>query len=322
MLNSAMEATHNICRWIGQGVVSHATASRWFLRFDEKNFNLSDDDRSGRPTEVDDDELKDAVRTDPRQNTRCLASTFGCTHVTIANRLNRLGFRFLHTVWIPHTLTLDLATERADLCYNFIKKKRNFKWLDNLVTGDEKWVLYVNIMHKQQWLERGQLGIPTPKPDLHPKKVMLCVWWGVKGVLYWELLPTNTTVTAQVYTAQLEKLKARIVTEHPELDKIYFLHDNARPHTAKLTREKLDEFGWKVIPHPPYSPDLAPTDYHLFRSLSSKLRNKTFDDETHIKAYLTEFFDSKDEEFYREGIHSLAIRAQWVYDHDGQYYTD
>jgi transposase len=46
-------------------------------------------------------------------------------------------------------------------------------------------------------------------------------------------------------------------------DKIYDLHDNARPHISKSTREKLLQLGWTTVPHPPYSPDLAPTDYHL-----------------------------------------------------------
>jgi hypothetical protein len=42
---------------------------------------------------------------------------------------------------------------------------------------------------------------------------MLSVWWSLRGVEYWELLPDNTTVTAEVYCAQLEKLKEKNRTE-------------------------------------------------------------------------------------------------------------
>jgi hypothetical protein len=51
------------------------------------------------------------------------------------------------------------------------------------------------------------------------------------------------------------------------------LHDNARPHVASATRQQLEELGWTAIPHPPYSPDLAPSDLHLFRFLKNYLRN-------------------------------------------------
>ena len=46
---------------------------------------------------------------------------------------------------------------------------------------------------------------------------------------------------------------------------IIFHHDNARPHVAIPAKNYLENSGWQVLPHPPYSPDLAPFDYHLFR---------------------------------------------------------
>jgi histone-lysine N-methyltransferase SETMAR len=80
------------------------------------------------------------------------------------------------------------------------------------------------------------------------------------------------------------------------------LHDNARPHIAKLTREKLLKLGWVTVPHPPYSPDLAPTDYHLFCSLSNYLREKKFDDENDLKMELVNFVGQKSQDFYGHGI--------------------
>jgi hypothetical protein len=53
---------------------------------------------------------------------------------------------------------------------------RNYEWLRNLITGDEKWVMYVNHTRKRQWLGIGQSGIATPKSDFHPKMVILSVW--------------------------------------------------------------------------------------------------------------------------------------------------
>ena len=48
-------------------------------------------------------------------------------------------------------------------------------------------------------------------------------------------------------------------------DVIILLHDNARPHTANLVRDKLQRFGWETFQHPPYIPDLSPSDFHFWR---------------------------------------------------------
>ena len=52
---------------------------------------------------------------------------------------------------------------------------------------------------------------------------------------------------------------------------VLFHHDNARPHISLVTQQKLRELGWEVLMHPPYNPDLAPSDYHLFRSLKNSV---------------------------------------------------
>lgn len=131
-----------------------------------------------------------------------------------------------------------------------------------------------------------------------------------------ELLPEGSTVNAEYYCEQLNRVAEKLRGKH---DKVYFLHDNARPHVAKMTRRKLLELGWSVLPHPPYSPDIAPTDYHLFRSLAGFLEKKKFDDEGHLKQDLESFFKGKPPEFYKEGINSLPERWRQVIDTDGAF---
>ena len=87
---------------------------------------------------------------------------------------------------------------------------RNYQWLRNLITGDEKWVLYINYTHKRQRLSAGQTGTATSKTDPHSKKVMLSVWWGVKGIIHWELLPNGYTITADLYCQQVDRLAQKL----------------------------------------------------------------------------------------------------------------
>lgn len=320
--HSASEAAINICRAIGPGTMSQATAYRWFKRFAEKNYEFEDESRSERSDKKDLEGLQELIDADPHQTTRSLASALGCSHTTIENRLNELGYRSLLGAWVPHGLSMANKSQRVDLCTFLLQLRRNRQWLDHLITGDEKWVVYVNTTRRRQWVASTQTPVPCPKPEIHPKKVMLSVWWGVSGVVHWELLPPNKTITAEVYCNQLDNLKRKLDTNRPRQGKIYFLHDNARPHVAKSTRKKLLDFGWEILPHPPYSPDLAPTDYHLFRSLSNSLRGKIFEKENDIISCLTHFFDSQPKEFYTRGIYSLPERWQEVVDRDGEYIID
>ena len=49
---------------------------------------------------------------------------------------------------------------------------------------------------------------------------------GVRGIVHWELLQPNTTVTAELYCDQLDRLKAKLETDHPKRDRVFFLHDH------------------------------------------------------------------------------------------------
>ena len=81
----------------------------------------------------------------------------------------------------------------------------------------------------------GQANEPpptTPKAGLHPKKVMLCIWWDWKGVLYNELLPEDQMVNSNKYCSHLDQLKAALNEKHPELvnrKRVIFHQDTARP---------------------------------------------------------------------------------------------
>ena len=96
----------------------------------------------------------------------------------------------------------------------------------------------------------------------------------------------------------------------------------ARPHIAKETKRKLNELDWEVLPHPEYSPDLAPTDYHLFRKMANSFKEKSFDEYEHLKSEISDFFSSLKPEFFIKGIDELPVRWDFVVDNDGKYFID
>ena len=65
---------------------------------------------------------------------------------------------------------------------------------------------------------------------------------------------------------------------------IFLQHDNAPAHTSKRTLEEFEKLRIETLPHPPYSPDLAPSDYWLFSEMKKPLRGKRFSDFEHLKS--------------------------------------
>ena len=148
---------------------------------------------------------------------------------------------------------------------------------------------------------------------------MLSVWWDVRGITHWELLPNECNIAADLYCQQLGSLAAKLQGKQ---DKVYFLHDNARPHVAKSTREKLLKLGWITFPRPPYSPGLAPTDYRLYHSLLDYLCEKYSTMRTASKWSWLSFFGQKSRDFYERGILSLPERWRQVVDSNGAYIVE
>ncbi|EYB98248.1 hypothetical protein Y032_0133g1797 [Ancylostoma ceylanicum] len=171
---------------------------------------MSDKPRFGRPVGVNEERLLEPIEEDPRRDTRELAEELQCHLNTVAVHLRSIGKTWKYGAWIPHDLSGRQLQVRRDACMNLLTFRRTFAWLEFLVTGDEKWVLCVNHTRKRQWLGSGERGIATPKTELHTQKVMLSVWWNCRGIIHSELLPTNYTVTVDVYCRQLDCVAAAI----------------------------------------------------------------------------------------------------------------
>lgn len=318
---SAAQAARNIDAVYGEGSVSEHTCRIWFNRFRSGDTSLEDQPHSGRPSEVNDQALIGLVKEDSRQTTRDLAEQLQVSHTTVENHLYKLGYRNIFGAWVPHALTEANKWQRLSISSSLLSRYNRKSFLPRLVTGDEKWVFHVNFRRKRQWVAPGEKPSPDPKPDPHRKKLMLCVWWDLEGVIYWEFLDKKLTLTAAVYSQQLDRVAEAVRRKRPQKTNIILQHDNARPHTAKLTKEKLQELHWEVLPHPAYSPDLAPSDYHLFRDLQANLDELHFENDEDAEKWLRTYFDQKPRIFFERGIRSLPTKWAQVILSNGEYIT-
>ena len=103
---------------------------------------------------------------------------------------------------------------------------------------------------------------------------------------------------------------------------VSLIHDNGRSHIALLTHYTLEELNWETVRHPPYSPDLALSDYYLFRASKQHLRDIQFAKVEDLKITVTNFFSAQKLEFWSNGIAALPEHWQQVIDHSGKYIED
>jgi len=96
-------------------------------------------------------------------------------------------------------------------------------------------------------------------------------------------------------------------------------HDNARAHTANVTSSTITKLGWEVLVHPPYSPDLAPSDYHLFGPLKDHLGGMKFDTDDDVKIAVQNWLHIMPETFFSAGIRALPTRWKKCIEVQGDY---
>ncbi|GFS91927.1 mariner Mos1 transposase [Trichonephila clavipes] len=149
------------------------------------------------------------------------------------------------------------------------------QFLERIITGYETWVSHITPESKCQSMAWRHTNSPVrvkAKRTMSTRKVMATVFWDRHGVLLVEFMQQGTTINAAAYCATLTKLRRAIQNKRRSLltSGVLLLHDNAKPHSAINTQNLIRSFGWEPIDHPPCSPDLAPSDFHLFRYLKER----------------------------------------------------
>jgi len=141
---------------------------------------------------------------------------------------------------------------------------------------------------------------------------LLCIWGDQKGIIYYEMLKPVETVDAHHHQQQLIKLHRVLCEKRPNYqqkhDMLIFFHNNASLYTSNVVRNYLETLNWEVLAHPADSVDLAPSDYHLFSSMSHALAEQIYDSYENVRKWFDEWFPSKKMEFFWRGIHKLPDR--------------
>lgn len=246
------------------------------------------------------------IEEDRRVDVAHLASVFEVSTGTIFNILHDdLGLVKKSARWVPKLLSKEQKDTRV-ACSRELKKmiEDDPSSLTRIVTMDETMVSLFTPERKEQskqWLPKGSPAPVKAKTQASRRKRMVLAFFDANGLIYSRIADENTRVNANYIVDTLNRFLNRFQRKRPELwaQKNWWFHwDNASVHTAAVVMEHLTAKAFKVIRHPPYSPDLAPADFFLFPKVKNALAGVHLDDDKLKKAW--------------DGVTATIAAADWM----------
>lgn len=315
-----------------EAALSRTQVFSWAKQFKEGRRSIEDEDRAGRPVEATSEAAIRDIQNMLHENRRCtiaeIMTELGLTYGTVYRILkDHLHLSKLSARWVPRLLTIDQKIRRKEC------SKENLKMIHDegkdefwarFMTTDETWLPFFTPDTKEgskQWLPKGTSPPLKAKTAPLQRKIMMTAFWDEDGIIHIDFLPDGETINSDYYCQVLEDVHHHL--RHRRRGKksrgILLHQDNARPHTARKTTEKIDQLRWKLISHPPYSPDLAPSDYALFPHMKSFLRGRRFNTRKELEAEANSVLKSIPPQWFQQNIRKLEERWQKCVLLDGDY---
>ena len=286
---SAHAVSDHLRRAHGNLALSLSSIYRWMKKFRAGRDGCADAKRSGRPTKITPDKIQQITLLLNGDRTLSVRHLSTLTHLGMATVHKALRtvmkLKKRPSTWVPHDLTADQRRRRVETCRRLMRIKAGQRNLiDNIVTGDESWILAYDPETKQasaQWLNTSDKCAPKPRVELRTQKVMLVVFFDSAGVIHREFIPRGLGVGGVVYLAIMVRLRHAIRRKRPDMwrrHQWWLQHDGAPAHRADPVVRYLHQQGTRLLPHPGYSPDIAPADYWFFDRVKKHLRGRRFRD--------------------------------------------
>ena len=171
------------------------------------------------------------------------------------------------------------------------------------------------------WVASGNEPSKREKKMIGSEKVLLSVYWNPNGFLLIDALPKGSKFNADYYINNILIPLTENGTLYPDTNgRRLNLHvDNARPHTAKKSTQTMEYLGLKKVPHPPYSPDIAPSDFFLFGYVKEKLKGIKFNSRDELIQKVIEILNSIPKELLSQVFDEWEKRLIQVIDTNGEY---
>ena len=229
---------------------------------------------------------------------------------------------------MPHLLTDEQKSNGLKWPKSCFKcfQKYDKKQFANVVTGDETWVHYfepVRKVSKKIWATKHSKHPIIAKRSLSTKKVLYAIFFSGEGVAIKVPVKKGKSITGKYYKdVVLKKLKKYYQKRRPAtgFKHVRLLHDNAPAHTSAIVTAFLKKEKVTVLPHPPYSPDLAPCDFFLFPKLKSFLAGPKYQSRQALGSAIHQYLITVAKSAYRDAFKKWIHRLKFCISSHGEYF--
>lgn len=252
----------------------------------------------GRPSDPEiDAKIRGVLDDIPSASTRLIGEEIKHSHSTVYRHLTQsMGYHYRCIRWIPHFLNEDqkrTRVQRAKELLTLLHTQDRLKW-KFIYTGDESWFFYDNQI-KKLWLESDAERPKAERPDILTKKIMVCIFWNPHGIVVIKAMERGHAINSGTFINEILKPIEMSEEFHTAKNqkKSFILHmDNSRVHRSQMVKSYMENNRLKNAPHPPYSPDLAPSDFYLFCKLKSQMIGMEFTSEDELIQWIIGQFSS------------------------------
>ena len=251
-----------------------------------------------------------------------------CRHQAISlslvwHSLRRDNMVFTNVSEVPHFLTDNNKRRRVedakimlDILYQ--QERRNFS---NILTMDET-PIYLSNKGKKGWIKKGEKVPKRLNDKCWRDKFNLTIMWGTSGFAVVDALDRKASMNTS-YLCDTIFEKAIVWCKNKRKvsgAKSFLFHmDNARSHTSNATCEYMTDHGMRRMPHPPYSPDLAPCDFFLFGYIKTKLIGSEFATKDEALEKINAILKEIPKETLISTFYEWMRRLEEVIDSNGEY---
>lgn len=228
-----------------------------------------------------------------------------------------------HLTWVPHELDPEMKKNRVELAAELhnelsanLKRKRHIT-----ITLDESW-FYFEYSYDSIWVQENEKPPTRPKKMISSKKCMLTIVWTRNKILFIDLLPKGVKFCSTYFINNiLQRIVHMYKSESRSRQTIIHLHmDNARPHTAKCVKDFCERNGINILPHPAYSPDIAPSDFYLFGDIKLRLKGVSCESGEEVLEKVEKICKAIPQKILQNVFNEWLTRLDWVVKNGGMYY--